>query len=162
MLKLCEILKINVNDLLCGETVSMENYNRELENNLLEMVKQKEECDKRLLRMEILTGILCVLPLILSTVLVSFVNLEEWVETLIVGASVLPLFLAAPFMIRVEQIAGYYECQKCRHRYVPEYKRVFFSMHLDRTRYMKCPKCRKRSWQKKVLSKEDLKNGSDN
>ena len=26
--------------------------------------------------------------------------------------------------------------------------------HMGRTRYMKCPECGKRSWQKKVLSKE--------
>ena len=39
MLQLCQLLEISVNDLLCGERVTMENYNKELENNLLEMVK---------------------------------------------------------------------------------------------------------------------------
>ena len=38
MLSLCEILKISVTDLLCGEVVTMENYNKELEKNLLEMI----------------------------------------------------------------------------------------------------------------------------
>ena len=42
MLELCDILNINVNDLLCGEVVTMDNYKKELENNLLEMIKQKE------------------------------------------------------------------------------------------------------------------------
>ena len=41
MLELCDVLKITVNDLLCGEVVTMDNYNKELENNLLEMMKQK-------------------------------------------------------------------------------------------------------------------------
>ena len=45
MLELCEILKISVNDLLCGEVVTVENYNKELERNLLEMVKAKEQAD---------------------------------------------------------------------------------------------------------------------
>ena len=31
MLELCEILKITVNDLLSGEVVTMENYNKQLE-----------------------------------------------------------------------------------------------------------------------------------
>ena len=53
MLELCSILKITVNDLLSGEVVSVENYNKELEKNLLEMVKQKEQSDRRLLRLEI-------------------------------------------------------------------------------------------------------------
>ena len=51
MLELCEVLKITVNDLLCGEVVTMDNYTKELENNLIELVKQKEQSDKRLLRM---------------------------------------------------------------------------------------------------------------
>ena len=47
MLELCSILKISVNDLLKGEIVSIENYNKELENNLLDMIRQKEEIDKK-------------------------------------------------------------------------------------------------------------------
>ena len=46
MLELCDVLRISVNDLLCGEVVTMENYNKELENNLVEMVKQKEADDQ--------------------------------------------------------------------------------------------------------------------
>ena len=37
MLELCEILNITVNDLLCGEVVVMEKYNKEMEKNLLEL-----------------------------------------------------------------------------------------------------------------------------
>ena len=39
MLELCSVLDISVNDLLSGEVVSMENYNKKLESNLLEMAK---------------------------------------------------------------------------------------------------------------------------
>ena len=63
MLELCEILKITVNDLLCGEVVSMDNYNSELEKRLLEMVKQKEESDRRLLTLEWVIGILSLIIL---------------------------------------------------------------------------------------------------
>ena len=43
MLELCEILDITVNDLLCGEVVVMEKYDKELEKKLLEMIKEKEK-----------------------------------------------------------------------------------------------------------------------
>ena len=56
-------------------------------------------------------------------------------------------------LLRVEQIAGYYECNKCQYKYIPAYKKINLAPHLGRTRYMKCPKCNKRSWNKKVLSK---------
>ena len=48
----------------------------------------------------------------------------------------------------------YYECAECGHRYVPHYKNVFWAMHFGRTRYMKCPECGKRSWNKKVIRKD--------
>ena len=49
-----------------------------------------------------------------------------------------------------------YECQACGHRYVPTYSRVNLAAHMGRTRYMKCPECGKRTWQKKVLTREKL------
>ena len=39
MLELCEILQITVNDLLSGEVVTMDNYNKELENKVIELKK---------------------------------------------------------------------------------------------------------------------------
>lgn len=154
MLELCNILKITVNDLLSGEIITMDNYNKEMENKLIEMVKQKEESDRRLLRMEIVMGICCLLPLFASSIIVSEVPMAEWLSTVIVLASLLPLLIATPFMIKIEQKAGYYECQKCGHKHIPRYSSVFFAMHVNRTRYMRCPKCNKFSWQKKVLSKD--------
>ena len=153
MLELCDVLKITVNDLLSGEVVTMDNYNKELENNLLEMVKQKEEADRRLLKLEIVLGIIAVLPLIAAIVIVNIVPMEEWKGGLLVGLCLLPLLIATPFAIKIEQKAGYYVCQKCGHRHIPQYSSVFLAMHINRTRYMRCPKCGKMSWQKKVISK---------
>ena len=154
MLDLCNELKISVNELLSGEMIEMKEYDKSVEKNLLDMVKQKEENDKRLLRMEILMGILSILPLLISTVIVLIVPMEEWLGGVIAGTSVIPLLIATPFALKIEQTAGYYECRKCHHRYVPTYKSVFSAMHISRTRYMKCPECNKWSWNKKVISKE--------
>ncbi len=38
-------------------------------------------------------------------------------------------------------------------QYLPKYSQVYFAMHSGTTRYMKCPKCNKKSWQRKTLSK---------
>ena len=154
MLDLCDVLKITVNDLLCGEVISMENYNKEMEKKLIEMVKEKEEADRKLLRMEIVVGIASLLPLIPATIIANMLTVEEWVKGMIVLASIVPFLIIMPFLLRIEQTAGYYECRKCGHRHVPSYKSVFWAMHAGRTRYMKCPKCNKWSWQKKVISKE--------
>ena len=154
MLELCGILQISVNDLLSGEVISVEKTNKELENNLLEMIRQKEQADKRLLKMEIVLGIIAVLPLIAAAIITGVVPMEEWKGGLLVGLSLLPLLIATPFALKIEQKAGYYECRKCGHRYIPQYGSVFCAMHINRTRYMRCPQCGKRSWQKKVISEE--------
>ena len=154
MLELCQILNISVNDLLSGEVVTMDNYNKELENNLLEMVKQKQEADKRLLRMETLAGVMACVPFAVGIIIGLFVPMEEWKQVVIVLSSMIPLLVAIPFLLRIEQVAGFYECKKCHHQYVPEYKSVFVAPHIGRTRYMKCPECHKKSWQKKIVSKE--------
>ena len=48
MLKLCELLKITVTDLLTGEIVNMENHDLKNEQALLELVKQKEQNEDEL------------------------------------------------------------------------------------------------------------------
>ncbi len=154
MLELCDILNISVNDLLCGEVVTMDNYNKEMENKLIEMLRQKEEADKRLLKLEIVLGIIAILPLIAAIIIANIIPMEEWKAGLLVGLNLLPLLIATPFAIKIEQKAGYYECAKCGHRHIPRYSNVFFAMHINRTRYMRCTKCGKISWQKKVISKE--------
>lgn len=154
MLELCDVLNVTVNELLCGEVVTVENYDKKLENNLIEMIRQKEESDKRLLKIEIVLGVMAILPLIASIIIASVVPMEEWKSGLLVGLSLIPLLIATPFAIRIEQKAGYYECSKCGHRHIPRYGNVFLAMHVNRTRYMRCPNCGKKSWQKKVISKE--------
>ena len=154
MLELCGVLKINVTDLLCGEVVTMENNNKQLENNLLELEKQKEQADKRLLSLEIVVGVFCIAILLGLTMIASFIQAEEWVRIVLILIGLVPFLILLPFLIKIEQTAGYYECAKCKHKYVPEYKSVLWSMHMGRTRYMKCPHCNQKSWQKKVVSKD--------
>ena len=77
MLELCGIFDITANDLLSGEVVTMDNYNKQRENTLLEMVREKEEADKRLLKLEIVLGIIAILPLIAASVIAITIPMEE-------------------------------------------------------------------------------------
>lgn len=133
----------------------MKDNEKVLEQKLLDIEKQKEESDRRLLDMEILLGIVSCLPLLISLVIVTFVPMAEWVGTIICFGSAIPILVSLPFLLKIEQIAGYYKCKKCNHRYVPTYFNVFWAMHVCRTRYMKCPKCNKYSWNRKVLSNDN-------
>ena len=74
---------------------------------------------------------------------------KKWAVTSV--ASI--LIIGVSFALKIETETGYYECQKCHNKYVPKYSKVYFAMHFGTTRYMKCPKCNEKSWQRKVLSK---------
>ena len=154
MLALCGILGISVNDLLTGEVVTMENYNEKMEKNLLEALEAKQKADKNLLNLEVLVGMMCVIILLGFVAFASFMQLEEWLRVVLILIGLVPFLVTLPFLIKIEQTAGYYECAKCGHRYVPTFKSVFNAPHMGRTRKMRCPKCSEKSWQKKVLTKE--------
>lgn len=154
MLDLCYVLGITVTDLLYGEVISMENYNEKLEKQLLEVVKQKEESDKRLLSLEIFIGVVVSLILFALVFVASFVEMADWLRVVLIVIGFIPFAIGIAYAIRIEQMAGYYECAKCGHRYVPTYKSVLMAAHVNRTRYMRCPECNKKSWQKKVISKD--------
>lgn len=153
MLELCSILEITVNDLLSGEVVLMENYNKELENNLIEMVKEKEKAHKQLLSLEVFIGVLVSVILFALVFVASFVQMENWLRIVLIAVGFVVFIIGIAFALRIEQTAGYYKCAECGHKYIPTYSSMLWSMHMGRTRYMQCPKCGKKSWQKKVITK---------
>lgn len=153
MLDLCSELKISVNELLCGEVIEMNNYNEKLENNLVDMVKQKEEADRKMLRLEIIVGYMSSITFLISIFIASYVAMPKWLVVLLIAFGAATFAVGVFNCLKIEQTAGYYECAKCHHKYVPTYSSVLWSMHMNRTRYMKCPKCNEKSWQKKVISK---------
>ena len=155
MLELCDLLKINVNELLSGEKIMAESYDKRAEENLLAMKRQIEEKNRQMLRMEYWIIIPAVLAGLVMVFVASFVAMPAWLRGLLIAFALAMIFIVAFIAVGIEQKAGYYECQKCGHRYVPTYWQTNLAQHAGRTRYMRCPKCGKRSWQKKVLTRED-------
>ena len=93
--------------------------------------------------------ILITSPLFYIGIFLISVNTLE--EEILLGTII---FVVAGFItLKFEIDAGYYECKNYHHKFVPTYKEVMFSMHMATTRYLKCPKCNKRSWTKKVMNK---------
>ena len=158
MLELSEILGVGVNELLLGEKIAIEQYTKQADETALKLIKEKEEADKSLLKVEILlglTGTLFFLALIFISIFwYTYGNLPLWVAILLSVLGLIIFFICCFAALSIEQKAGYYECGVCHYRYVPTFKQVNFAPHLGRTRYMKCPKCGKKSWNKKVISKE--------
>ena len=117
-----------------------------MEKQLLEMIRQKQEVDKRLLKMEIVLGIVAALPLVVAVIIAGTVPMEEWQGGLLVLLSILPLLIATPFALKVEQKAGYYECKNCGHVFKPEFKAYIIGSHTMKRRKLRCPVCNEKSW----------------
>ena len=123
MLELCNVLGIGVNDLLCGEVVTMTNYNKELENHLLEMIRQKEQADKRLLNLEVFVGITATVPLFGLIFVAAYVQMADWLRVVLIALGFVMFLAGCFYAVRLEQVAGYYECRKCHHAMCPPIKR---------------------------------------
>ena len=155
MLELCAILGINVNELLSGEKVMSDRYDQKAEENLLAMGQALEEKNRQMLKIEKQMTLPTIISGIVLAFVASFAEMALWVRAVLIVLSVVQIVTIAFIAVGIEQKAGYYECQHCHHRYVPTYWQTNLAPHIGRTRYMKCPKCGRRSWHKKVLNKED-------
>lgn len=153
MLELCNELKISVNELLSGERIKMENYDKKTEELLLELAARDELKNKKLMT-SMWTILITSSVFYIGILLLAEKTLAEGkILGAIISASTI-LFLIAGFTaLKFELDAGYYECRKCHYKFVPTYKEAMFAMHVGTTRSLRCPKCKRKSWAKKVMTK---------
>ena len=85
--------------------------------------------------------------------IVAFFKLETIIQIILITLAIILLTVGISITMEIERRVGYYRCKKCEFKYVPNTIPFWISPHIFRTRYLKCPKCHKYSWNKKVLSK---------
>ena len=153
MLELCELLHINVNELLTGEQLDMKDYKEMAEQNLMELARQEELNNKKLLALENVIGYTCSAAFLVLIFAASFaVTTSVWHIIMILTGSVI-FVIGMYHSIKLEHDAGYYECPNCGRRYVPTMRAIILAPHKMRDRRMKCPYCNQRGYNKKVLTK---------
>ena len=154
MLDLCNILGISVNELLNGEKIDMKDLNKKTEELLLELAQQEEMKNKKI----ITTMWVLLFTTIISYIVIVLISIKAFEEGFTLGTIiVVSTFICvavAFYALKLEVEAGYYECKKCHHRHIPSFFTVMWAPHMMTTRYLKCPKCGKKSWSKKVMTKE--------
>ena len=153
MLDLCNELKISVNELLSGEMISMENKNEKQEQLLLDMAKEAEEKNKIIwTSMWVIMGVS--ITALLGGIFISALLIPEGILQLVTILGICIFFLIPCFYaLKLEVSVGAYKCKNCGYEIVPTYSEALWAMHRGTTRHLKCPKCNKRTWCKKVLKK---------
>ena len=153
MLELCDILHISVNELLCGEKISMENNNQKNEELMLAMAKELEQKNKTVWKsMWIIMGFSMTALLIGIFAAAFLIPGGVWQLVTILGSCVV-FFIPCFYALKLEVSVGAYKCKNCGCEIVPTYKEAMKAMHRGFTRYLKCPNCNKRTWCKKVIKK---------
>lgn len=122
-------------------------------NSYEELKNQKEAADKLLLTLEYVLSYVSIAAFFALLFVVSYFEMADYLRIILIVIGALIMAIGIAYAIKIEQVAGYYECGNCHHRYIPSYQSVFWSMHIGRTRLLKCPNCEKKSWSKKVLTK---------
>ena len=130
MLELCNELKISVNELLSGEMIEMKDYNQIAEKNLLEMAKKEEVQNKKMMFYEIVIGYMSSVTFLILLFTASFAVENIVARIILFILAFLVLIIGVSFALKIETETGYYECQKCHHKYVPKYSKVYFAMHI--------------------------------
>ena len=155
MLPLCRILDITVSELLSGEDIEEDEIRASAAALILELKRKEEETNRYLLHLEWIIGIISCVSFFIIILLASCIvaDISNPLTVLLMALSFAILITGVYYSLRIERTAGYYECKECHNRYVPDMASVMMAPHIGRTRYMKCPSCGKRTWQRKVLSK---------
>ena len=151
MLDLCNELKISVNELLSGEMISMKSKNEKQEQILLDMAKQIEQKNRIIwTSMWVIMGV-SIIALIIGIFIAAFM-IPEGVGQLITILGICIVFLLPCFYaLKLEVSVGAYKCKNCGYEIVPTYSEALWAMHRGTTRHLKCPKCNKRTWCKKII-----------
>ena len=153
MLDLCDILGIKVNELLCGEMIEIEHKDEQLNELIFQMAKNEERYHKRLLYSAYviiatsLTALICLMSLI--SLLIPECGFQEFLIIVSVILFIIPCMIALKFKAET----GYYECKNCQHMFVPNYKEIAVLMQTPTRRLLKCTKCGKWTWCKKLTKR---------
>ena len=156
ILELCKILNINVNELLSAKKIKEEKYNERAEESLLEMRREIETQNKRILTLNKIIISLGVIIFIVIELAATFIEMPMLIRNIIFAVDLVMLILVGFFTLNILQKTGYYECQECKHQYIPTFNQMFFGISgiaKGGIWRMKCPNCNKKCWHKKVLTK---------
>ena len=155
LLPLCNELEITVNELLTGERISQQNYKKKAEENMVNMIREKEENKQKILLTTII-GVISTITFVTLLLVVCFytdvITLSIKIVLMIIALSVFGVGLYVAMW--GDRKIGYFKCRNCNELFTPTFMQYNMGMHLLSTRYLKCPHCKTRTWCRKVMTKE--------
>lgn len=155
LLPLCNELEITVNELLTGERISQQNYKKKAEENMVNMIREKEENKQKIL-LTTMIGVISTITFVTLLLVVCFytdvITLPIKIVLMMIALSVFCVGLYVAMW--GDRKIGYFKCRNCNELFTPTFMQYTMGMHIAGTRYLKCPHCKTRTWCRKVMTKE--------
>lgn len=152
LLPLCRELDITVNELLTGERVSPEDYQKKAEEMMVNLVKEAQESKKKII-LSTMVALLTMMGAVPLFVISGAIPMADWIRVLLMGIGSAVIVLGIAIACVLDREAGAYECPACRTRFVPEMGDYIMGPHTIAKRKLKCPHCGAHRYCKKVLTK---------
>lgn len=154
MIPLCEELGITVNELLSAKRLSSSEYQNNAEENIVKLIKEKEETKFRLI-IETIVVFLTIIAACTIIMITGYVELKTWVRILLIVVALVIMFGGIGVAAALEMRSAVFKCSKCGHVFEPTKSAYIMGAHTIMRRRLKCPNCQKRNWCKRLLSLEE-------
>jgi transcriptional regulator with XRE-family HTH domain/DNA-directed RNA polymerase subunit RPC12/RpoP len=152
MLPLCKELDISVNELLSGRKLSDSEYKQNAEDNILSLIQEERKKTKFQTIIAVIVASITILSALTLIMISGHLEMKTLYRVLLIVLGFLIMLTGIGVAVALEITCGAYECRKCGHRFVPSVGAYLMGAHSATTRYLKCPKCGKKSWAKRRMS----------
>lgn len=158
LMPLCRELGVNVNELLSGQRLTAADYQRKAEENIMSLMKEREENVKKL-RISVLAGVSATITLVVLILLVAFYAgaMSLPVKLLVIGFACLQFAAGLYVAVSLDRDAGYFKCRACGETFKPTFGAYMMGPHGITHRWLRCPKCGKVTACRHVMSREEKK-----
>lgn len=144
MLPLCEALQITVNDLLSGEKISENNYQKKAEENMMSLMQENQE-NKKHLALSVICGVITVIAVCALVVIAAYMSIPTAARIALIVLAVATGAAGVGAAAVLDVKAGYYECPHCKALFVPSTRDYVKGYHTLTKRRLTCPECGKKS-----------------
>lgn len=144
MLPLCEALQITVNDLLSGEKISENNYQKKAEENMMSLMQENQE-NKKHLALSVICGVITVIAVCALVVIAAYMPIPTAARIALIVLAVATGAAGVGAAAVLDVKAGYYECPHCKALFVPSTRDYVKGYHTLTKRRLTCPECGKKS-----------------
>ena len=145
ILPLCKILEISANELLSGKSLESHEVDRHAEENIINLLYSKNDYNLKKWSI-IFIAILSLSIIIFASMIREYILLPVWVKVILIVLLFLLFFASIISLCALSNSMGTFTCKHCNHKFTPKLSAFFIGVHTWNKRYLKCPRCQKKSF----------------